>query len=52
MKARSRKAHAKLGNESFVAKAPAEVVEQMRTRLAVFTATLDKLREQLDRLGV
>jgi len=47
----SAKANANLGNESFVAKAPAEVVEQMRARLAGFTATLEKLKEQYGRLG-
>jgi valyl-tRNA synthetase len=45
------KANAKLGNESFVAKAPSEVVAQMRARLAGFTATLEKLKEQYGRLG-
>ena len=45
------KARAKLGNESFVARAPAAVVEQMRERLAGFEATLDKLRQQIDRLS-
>jgi valyl-tRNA synthetase len=44
------KASAKLGNESFVARAPAAVVAQERARLAAFTATLDKLREQYRRL--
>ena len=44
------KANAKLGNESFVARAPAAVVEQEKERLASFTTTLDKLREQLSKL--
>ena len=44
------KAHAKLGNEAFVAKAPPAVLEQERKRLVEFTATLEKIREQLARL--
>ncbi|MFZ2827260.1 valine--tRNA ligase [Hydrogenophaga sp.] len=44
------KANGKLGNEAFVAKAPAAVLEQERKRLADFTATLAKVREQLARL--
>ena len=44
------KANAKLGNESFVARAPAAVVEQEKERLASFTGTLEKLREQLSKL--
>ena len=44
------KAHAKLGNESFVARAPAQVVEQEKKRLADFVSTLDKLKPQLERL--
>ncbi|PPE69823.1 valine--tRNA ligase [Caldimonas thermodepolymerans] len=45
------KAQAKLGNESFVARAPANVVEQERARLSDFTATLARVRDQLARLA-
>jgi valyl-tRNA synthetase len=45
------KAKAKLGNASFVERAPANVVEQERKRLADFEATLDKLKDQLGKLG-
>jgi valyl-tRNA synthetase len=44
------KANAKLGNESFVARAPAQVVAQEKERVAAFGATLAKLREQFDKL--
>ncbi len=44
-------ARGKLGNESFVARAPAAVVEQEKQRLAEFTATLEKLRPQLTKLA-
>jgi valyl-tRNA synthetase len=44
------KANAKLGNDSFVARAPAAVVEQERARLADFTQALGRLRDQLARL--
>jgi valyl-tRNA synthetase len=45
------KAQAKLANEGFVARAPAQVVAQERQRVADFTAQLQRLREQADRLG-
>lgn len=45
------KVNAKLGNEAFVAKAPVAVIEQERKRLADFSATLERLRDQLVRLG-
>ena len=44
------KAEAKLGNESFVARAKPAVVEQERARLNDFTQALDRLRGQLARL--
>ncbi len=44
------KAHGKLGNESFVARAPAAVIDQERKRLADFEATLVKVKDQLARL--
>jgi len=46
-----RKAEGKLGNASFVDKAPPVVVEQERKRLAEFADTLDKVRAQRTRLG-
>ncbi len=45
------KAYSKLGNEAFVAKAPPAVIAQERQRVADFTATLAKLRDQLARLA-
>ena len=44
------KCNAKLQNESFVARAPAAVVEQEQKRLAEFQTTLGKLGSQLARL--
>jgi len=45
------KANTKLGNESFVGRAPAAVVDQEKKRLADFVATLKKLKPQLERLN-
>ena len=45
------KAEGKLGNASFVDRAPAKVVEQERARLAGFKATVDQLKPQLAKLG-
>ncbi len=45
------KAQAKLGNESFVARAPAAVVAQEKERMENFGATLGKLKVQLAKLG-
>lgn len=45
------KAEAKLGNASFVERAPAAVVEQERLRVAQFGETLAKVKQQFDRLG-
>ena len=46
-----RKAHGKLGNQSFVGKAPPEVVAQERERLAKFVGTLDELKDQQTQLA-
>jgi len=45
------KAETKLGNASFVERAPAQVVAQERERLASFGATLEKLKSQYERYG-
>ena len=45
------KGEGKLGNEAFVARAPAAVIEQERKRMADFVATVAKVKEQLARLG-
>ncbi|GAB3398138.1 valine--tRNA ligase [Massilia agilis] len=44
------KCNGKLGNESFVARAPAAVVAQEKERLANFSATIEKMREQFAKL--
>ena len=45
------KANGKLTNESFVARAPAAVVDQEKARLAEFSASLEKLNAQLEKLA-
>ncbi|MBL8359508.1 MAG: valine--tRNA ligase [Rubrivivax sp.] len=45
------KAEGKLKNESFVARAPAAVVQQERDRIAEFSRSLDRLRDQRGRLA-
>ena len=45
------KATAKLANEAFVAKAPPAVIAMERSRIVDFGATLERLKEQLARLG-
>ena len=45
------KAQGKLANQAFVAKAPPAVIEQENRRLADFGAALEKIRDQLRRLG-
>ncbi|MBZ8139169.1 valine--tRNA ligase [Rubrivivax gelatinosus] len=45
------KARAKLANESFVARAPAAVVQQEQARLDGFTQALDRLQDQRARLA-
>lgn len=45
------KANGKLSNENFVARAPIEVVEQEKARVAEFSGNLDKLIAQLAKLG-
>ncbi|UCV02532.1 valine--tRNA ligase [Dechloromonas denitrificans] len=44
-------AQGKLNNEGFVARAPAAVIDQEKQRVADFTATLEKLKPQLAKLG-
>ena len=45
------KAEAKLGNQSFVARAPDAVVAQERARLADFSQTIRRLEDQAARLA-
>jgi valyl-tRNA synthetase len=45
------KTQGKLGNEAFVARAPAAVIELERKRMSDFAATLEKVKAQLSRLG-
>jgi valyl-tRNA synthetase len=51
LEAETAKAKAKLANESFVSKAPPQVVAQEKERLARFSGTLDQMRAQLKKLG-
>ena len=44
------KAGGKLSNANFLERAPVAVVEQEKARMAQFTETLDKVREQRDKL--
>ena len=41
------KTEGKLGNEAFVARAPAAVIDQERKRMTDFAATLSKVKDQL-----
>lgn len=50
LEAEINKANGKLNNESFVARAPAAVVEQEKARVADFSDSLDKLQAQLAKL--
>jgi valyl-tRNA synthetase len=45
------KANFKLNNESFIARAPVAVVEQEKARIVEFSANLEKLQDQLTKLG-
>jgi valyl-tRNA synthetase len=45
------KVMAALNNDKFVARAPAHVVDEHRTRLATFVAQLEQLKMQLTRLS-
>ncbi len=45
------KVEKKLGNQKFISRAPVEVVEENRERLADFKQARDKLKEALERLA-
>jgi valyl-tRNA synthetase len=45
------KVEKKLGNEKFISRAPFEVVEENRERLADFNQSRDKLKDALERLA-
>jgi valyl-tRNA synthetase len=45
------KANTKLSNQAFVAKAPPAVIEQEQKRLANFAANVEKLTQQIGKLG-
>jgi valyl-tRNA synthetase len=51
LEAEINKAQAKLSNESFVAPAPAAVVEQEKERVATLSAILSKMQESFAKLG-
>lgn len=51
LEAELEKAQKKLSNPNFVERAPASVVEQERDRAAKFTATLEQVRQQRERLS-
>ncbi len=51
LQAEAEKSQARLASASFVERAPAAVVAQERERLAGFTQSLDRLRDQVQRLS-
>jgi valyl-tRNA synthetase len=51
LQAEAEKCQARLASPSFVERAPAQVVAQERERLAGFTQSLDRLRDQVQRLS-
>ena len=51
LQAETAKAHAKLDNAAFVAKAPPAVIEQEHARAGAFADTLQKMQQQLARLA-